>query len=151
MNYTYYNNFHYLNNFIKDNINNEYLKKFNDNPDFKEQSLNLIEIFSFFYPKKRSIKMLKTNIETYYSLNHSIIEKINNKYFYDTSNSEIIYYNKKKNKFIKYFKLNNFKEKVYTISLSLDKKIIYACLNDKKIVKFFFLLKRIFKKKSRNN
>ena len=101
MNYTYYNNFHYLNNFIKDNINNKYLKKFNDNPDFKEQSLNLIEIFSFFYPKKRSIKMLKTNIETYYSLNHSIIEKINNKYFYDTTNSKIIYYNKKKNKFIK--------------------------------------------------
>ena len=44
MNYTYYNNFHYLNNFVKNNINNENLKKFNDSPYFREQSLNLIEI-----------------------------------------------------------------------------------------------------------
>ena len=34
--------------------------------------------------------------------------------------------------------LEDFKDKIYTISLSLDKKIIYGCLSDKKIVKFFY-------------
>ena len=147
MNYTYYKNFHHLNNFIKE-INNEYLKKFNDSPYFREQSLNIIEIFSFFYPKKRSIKMLKTNIENYYSLNNTIPKKINNKYYYDISDNTIAYYNKNNNKFTLYLKLNDFKEKVYTISLSLDKKIIYACLNNKKIVKFlYFDIKEFSKKK----
>ena len=146
MNYTYYNNFHYLNNFVKDNINNEYLKKFKDNPYFREQSLNLI-LFSFFYPKKRAIKMLKPNIENYYSLNHSIPEKINNKYYYDISDNTIAYYNKTNNKFTSYLNINDFKEKVYTISLSLDKKIIYACLNDKKIVKFLYFDEKEFSKK----
>ena len=67
MNYTYYNNFHRLKDFVKD-INNEYLMKFNDNPDFIKQSLNLIDLFSFYYPKKQVIKILKSNIKDYYSL-----------------------------------------------------------------------------------
>ena len=147
MNYTYYNNFHYLKNYVKD-INNEYLKKFNDNPDFRKQSLNLIDIFSLFYPKKRSIEMLKTNVKSYYSLNYTIPEKINNKYYYDISDNTIVYYNKNTNKFKYYMKLNDFKEKVYTTSLSLDKKIIYACLNDKKIVKFLYFDEKEFSKKN---
>jgi len=51
MNYTYYNNFHNLKNYVK-NINNEYLIKFNDNPDFRNQCLNLNDLFTLFYPKK---------------------------------------------------------------------------------------------------
>ena len=72
-------------------------------------------------------------------------EKINNKYYFDKSNNSIKKYNKNKDKFINCWKLNDFKDKIYTISLSLDKKIIYACLKDKKIKKFFYFdEKKIF-------
>ena len=96
MNYTYYNNFYHLKDFVKD-INNEYLIKFNDNPDFKNQSLNLIDLFSFYYPKKSSFKLLKSNIKEYYSLKDPIPEKINNQYYFDNSNKiSIAKYDKKK-------------------------------------------------------
>jgi hypothetical protein len=86
MNYTYYNDFIHLNSFVK-NINNEYLIKFNNNPDFREQSLNLIDLF---YPKKPANKILKTNIKIDYSLQEIIPEKLNNQFYFDKSNSSII-------------------------------------------------------------
>ena len=145
MNYTYYNNFHNLKDFAKD-INNEYLIKFNDNPDFRMQSLNLIDLFSFYYPKISEIKILKSNIKSYYDLNGEIPEKINDKYYFDKSINSIAYYNKSKDSFYTFWKLGNygFKDEIYTISLSLDKKIIYGCLNDKKIVKFFYFDEKEF-------
>ena len=137
MNYTYYNNFHYLKNFVK-NINNEYLIKFNDNPDFRNQCLNLIDLFTIFYPKKTSTKFLKANIKEYYSLDYTIPEKINKYYYFDKSDNSIVYYNKNKDEFNSCWKLDDFKEKISTISLSLNKRILYACLNNKKVVKFFY-------------
>ena len=137
MNYTHYNNFHHLKNFVKD-INNESLIKFNDNPDFRNQSINLIDLFSFYYPKKSSIKKLKANTKPYYSLNNTIPEKINNQCYLDISNGiSIGFYDKKEDKF-SCWKLNNFKDKIYSISLSFDKKIIYGCLSAQKIVNFFY-------------
>jgi len=47
MNYTYYKNYHHLKDFAKD-INNENLLKFNNNPDFRNQSLNLIDLLLYF-------------------------------------------------------------------------------------------------------
>ena len=143
MNYTYYNNFHHLKDFVKD-INNEYLIKFNDNPDFRKQSINLIDLFSFYYPKKSAIKILKTNIKDYYFLEDTIPEKINNQYYFDTLYNSIINYNKKKDSFYYCWKLDDFKDKIYTVSLSLDKKIIYGCLNNRKIVKFFYFDEKEF-------
>ena len=134
MNYTYYNDFIHLNSFVK-NINNEYLIKFNNNPDFREQSLNLIDLF---YPKKPKTKILNANITNNYSLQGINPEKINNQFYFDKSKSSIINYNKYNNEFTYYCQLNDFKEEIYTISLSLDRQIIYACLNDKKVVKLFF-------------
>ena len=134
MNYTYYNNFIHLNSFVK-NINNEYLIKFNNNPDLREQSLNLINLF---YPKKPETKILKIDIKKKISFQGVIPEKINNQFYFDKSYSSIINYTKYNNEFSYCFKLNDFNEKIYTISLSLDKNIIYACLNDKKVVKFYF-------------
>ena len=75
MNYAYYKNFIHLNSFVK-NINNEYLIKFNENPDFREQSLYLIDLF---YPKKPAMKILKSNIIINDSLEGIIPEKINNR------------------------------------------------------------------------
>ena len=98
MNYTYYKNFHHLKDFAKD-INSENLLKFNDNPDFRNQSLNLIDLFSFYYPKKSEIKILKSNIKNYYTLNGTIPEKINNEYYFDKSDNSIVYYNKNKDGF----------------------------------------------------
>jgi len=143
MNYTYYNNFHHLKDFVKD-INNEYLIKFNDNPNFKNQSINLIELFSFYYPKKSTIKILKCNIKDNYSLNDTIPEKINNQYYFDKSDNSIANYDKNKEGFYTCWELKDFKDKIYSISLSLDKKIIYGCLNDKKIVKFFYFDEKEF-------
>jgi len=142
MNYTYYNNFYYLKNYV--NTNNEYLIKFNDSPDFRKQSMNLIDLFTLFYTKKITTKLLKINIKEYYSLEDTIPEKINNKYFFDKSLNSIGCYNTNKNDFNFYWKLNDFKEAIYTISLSLDKKIIYACLKNKKIVKFLYFDEKEF-------
>ena len=143
MNYTYYNNFHYLKNFV--NNTNEYLIKFKDTSDFKKQTMNLIDLFTLFYTKMPITKSLKiNNIKEYYSLEDKIPEKINNKYFFDKSLNSIGNYNINKNDFNFYWKLNDFKETIYTISLSLDKKIIYACLKNKKIVKFFYFDEKEF-------
>jgi len=92
--------------------------------------------------------MFKTKIKKYYSLNHEIPKKINNKYYYDITDNTIAYYNKNDNNFTSYLKLNDFKEKVHSISFSLDKKVIYACLNDKKIVKFLYFDLKEFSKKN---
>jgi len=136
MNYTYYINFSHLNYFVK-NINNEYLINFNKNLDFREQCLNLIDLFTLFYPKKLTTKILKTNIEHYHFLDGIMPEKINNHFYFDKSKSSIINYNKYNiNKFAYFRKLKDFSEEIYTISLSLDRQIIYACLNNKKVVKF---------------
>jgi len=143
INYTYYHNFHHLKNFVKD-INNEFLIKFNNNPDFKKQSLNLIELFSFYYPQKSTIKILKSSIKDYYTLHGTIPEKINNQYYFDKSDNSIAYYDKNQDGFYSGWKLDDFKDKIYTISLSLDKKIIYGCLSDKKIVKFFYFSEKEF-------
>jgi len=77
-------------------------------------------------------------------LNDTIPEKINNQYYFDKSDNSIVYYNKKKDGFYSCWKLDDFKDKIYTISLSLDKKIIYGCLSDKKIVKFFYFDEKEF-------
>ena len=74
----------------------------------------------------------------YYNLNGTIPEKINNQYFFNKSDNSIVYYIKRNDKFFYRWKLNDFKDKIYTISLSLDKQLIYGCLSDKKIVKFFY-------------
>jgi len=143
MNYTYYNNFHYIKDFI-DKIYNEYLIKFNDSPNFKEQSLNLINLFTFFNIEKPKTKFLKTNIKEYHFSDYEFPELINNKYFFFKINNSFANYDKNENIFKLYWKSNGFKEAIYNLSLSLDKKIIYACLNNKKIVKFFYLNEKEF-------
>ena len=60
MNYAYDYNFYYLKNYI--NTYNEYLIKFNDTPEFRKQSMNLIDLFSLSYTKKITTKLEKNII-----------------------------------------------------------------------------------------
>ena len=89
---------------------------------FWKQSLNLIDLFSFYYPKKPVIKILKSNIKDYYFLKNTIPEKINNQYYFDKSDNAIAFYDRNKDDFYSFLNFDNFKDKISTISLSLDKK-----------------------------
>ena len=152
VNYSYYKNFEHLKNYIKD-INNKYLINFyNETLDFKNQSYNLIEFFSSNYQvTKRETKNIKSNPKMYYLRKNSIIEKINDKYYFDSSINGILFYDKNKDKFFYEKKLDNFEENIYSISLSFDEIHLYACLKDKKIVKIFNLGNLLFMDISINN
>ena len=87
---------------------------------------------------------MKTNIQQYSFYDYSKPEIVNNIYYFFKIKKSIDIYNRDTNEYQLLTGLNNFKKKIYSISLSLDKKIIYACLYDKKTVKFFYFNEKKF-------
>ena len=150
LNYTYFNLFHSLNNYIN-NKNNDIFEKLKTR-NFDVQKDTIFEILDsnkndYYY--KKEIK--KWNLKSYHSINNGIIEKLNNSLFfeyYKKGSENKIYiskYDKKTDK-IKYLLQSTFNEKVYSISISNENNQIYTCLSDKKIVKIidYNLNKQVF-------
>ena len=114
VNYSYYKTFDYLKRYIKD-INNKYLINFyNKELDFKNQSFNLIELFSNNYQvTKFETKISKSKPTKYYKRKNAITEKIDGKYYFDGSINGTLHYNENQNQFFSNQKSDNFSRKYF--------------------------------------
>ena len=140
INYTYYLNIYYLDNYIKD-FNNSILDKLKNAKEFEERTKIIIGLFDFekknnnnnFQKKNRSIKRN-------YTINDGFLIKLNDKYFFDNSalskTAHLTFFEKENNS-MKYLNSSNisFNEKIYSISFSEVKRKIYICLSNLKKVK----------------
>ena len=83
LNYTYYSTFSLLEDYIK-NKKYDIFIKFKNSPNFKEKSKILFEYFdSNKKENKNQIDFKKGYLELFYEINEGIIEKINNKYYFE--------------------------------------------------------------------
>jgi len=147
VNYSYFSNFHYLNEYSK-NFNNEYLDKFSKCFTFREKTKILMKLFISECKPKSSVNIHKNYyLKNYYSIDKGIIMKIKDNYFFEYTPKydeiNIMTYDKNKDILTKLEKTKiSFKSKIYSVSL-YDNKIsnlyytIYACLgHEKKVVIF---------------
>ena len=138
INYTYFQNFNYINKNILNTSNNQYLIQFFNTENFENQTKLLITIFKNIGKKietfkeenkKESIINIKDQIK------FSLVEKIDNFNFvcYLTNNIHLIYYNKNENRIFSSTKII-FNENIYSISPSnVENKIFISLLNQKRI------------------
>ena len=140
-------------------INNTYLSLFYDINKYIDRKNKLLNEFNNCFKIEEKAKLLfklcdinnsdinneyeviqtNENYELFYDKNEGFIEKINNKLYLELINKTL--------RIIKlysdnHFKYNNnefieFKEKIYSVSISPKNRQIFACLADKKIVKIF--------------
>jgi len=139
-NYFYYTNFiNFLNEF-DDNINNDYLKKFNDLETFEEKIENLMNLLN--YKEKTPVEDKDYLMEKMPQVESGIFSKINDTYFFNFSDIsytvELQRYKKEVND-IFYLPKSRIKMqyKIESVSVSTKSNKIYACLSYRKIVKIF--------------
>ena len=141
LNHTYYSIFYYFDNYLK-NQRNEFLTKFKNSDNFENKTHILFEFFDS--NKKNNDKnknskneLKKGIIEKYYSIDNGIIEKINNKYYFEYIKDEnkifLSKYSKKKDS-INYYSDIAIENRIHSVSISKDDCQIYMCLSNKKIV-----------------
>ena len=140
INYTYFQNFNYMNKNILNISNNQYLLEFLNTENFESKTQILMEIFKIIGKKitnnEENKKERIININNQNQNRYSLIEKINDYYFVNTLNDNTIhlsYYDEKQNNIIscKNIILN---ENLYSISLSsIENKIFISSSNQKKI------------------
>ena len=130
LDYTYYSNFHFFYNNIKE-YNSEYLKEFMNGKTFDEKSNSLIKLFS---SKKHEIPIKNVKLKRIRNMEENgVLEILSDKYLLFFSYLHDC---------IKIISINNFdeinriefKEIVSTFNFSTNKKKIYACLSDKKSI-----------------
>ena len=142
--YTYFNFFKTLNNYIK-NFNNEYLLNFYISSTFETQTEFMNKLFKNLGKRKKEEEIYKKEnkeLVNIYSSKISVLEKINDLYFIiqDDYNNNVC--------FCFYTTLNNnaqickngkigFKEKIYSFSKSTIENKVFACLLNSRIVKIF--------------
>ena len=140
MNYTYFNNFDYINKNIDTKSNNNNLIKFYDCENFENQTEILIEVFKHLGKKIKVKELTKAKGQycTIQNLNYKIVLKSFDKYFitHDYHNIYFSFYDDSNKKIINYecITLNS---EVYSISISSikDKNKIFICfLNNSKIL-----------------
>ena len=146
INYSYFDNFNYLNKYSK-NFNNEYLNIFAKSSTFEEKSKKLFEYFLQEEKKKHigksGLKIKNKNILNCGKFNYKNITRITDNYFFTNSKENVllIKYEIKKDKLIKKVKAKRaFLSKIYSVSIfhNLDNNYtIYACLSDNKKVVIF--------------
>ena len=140
VNYSYFSNFYYLEEYIND-INNEYLEKFNNSYNLKAETNSLIDLFCS--NEKDNIEIIekkKLNSIDILINDEMIIKKFNNRNIFINYNDIIAlsYYNNEKKKLFVNISLNEkIIDKIYSVSFSINKDQIYACLLNKKIVLIF--------------
>ena len=147
VNYTYFKNFEYFYDYISHmNIN-----KFNNCDNLYDLTNILIDIFNLKNDKKYVQNIKEINMEDIginllnkYTINTTVIEKINDENFFNYSSvdKKVYLVNIENGNSIKTnFKEGKieFKREIYSISKSLDQKKIFACLANIRVVKIFNL------------
>ena len=136
-NNTYHNNYYYLNNYLQ-SINHKDLNKFINTRQYNEQAKYIMNIL---YKKNIQSKNIDCILTSKYSCNYDIITKINSNLFfnsfYDNNNNLKIQLNYFQEDKICSGTDNNFNEQIYSVSSSINKDKIYACLFKEKTIKIF--------------
>ena len=130
-NYTYFQNFKYIEKTIKNTSNNIYLEEFSNISTFEKQTESLMKIFKYMGKKMNSLSLnkLSTRIKCN-QINSKLILKINEYYFID--------YDFNKNLNLYYYDNNNFNIilcgslplncEIYSLYYSKIKNQIFVCL-----------------------
>ena len=140
LNNTYLSLFNNIKDYVNNNKNEELLHKFNNCFKIEEKTKILIELF---FPKKKNAnEIIKKNISEKYLysiIDGGIIEKINNENYFesDTKSLFLVYYDELKELCFNEKLCPDYDEKIYSVSISPKKRKIYACLEDKRMVKIF--------------
>ena len=138
INYTYYYNFHDLNNYIN-NFNSEKLHKFCMSVNFEEKTKNL---FDFLCPYNNKLIQQNFYLENPNYIGNGIISKISDTLFFTYNealkNIEINNYNNNKS-ILQFSNKIKFYHLIYSVSSSkIDNLIyIYVCLMKSKKIKIF--------------
>ena len=139
LNKTYLSLFNNIKDYVNNSKKEELLHKFNNCFKIEEKTRILIELC--FPNKKNSNEIFKKKIseELYYSTKGGIIEKINNENYFESDNKSLflVYYNELKELYYNENLCPDYDEKIYSVSISPIKQQIYACLEDKRVVKIF--------------
>ena len=139
LNHTYHLNFKKFLKLTK-NVNNEYLKKFYESVSFEDKTKIIFELLCMDKKKLRQKKGYLESLDNEYLENYT---KIDERYFcaYSKQNNifSILWYENDDDNQNGFYSNNsleiNFNEEIYSISFSLNKRKIYICLSNKKIVK----------------
>ena len=135
--YTYFENFKYINNNINSTTNNQYLLEFYNSLSFEKQTEIIMTIFKYMgknvnikQNKNGFLNIIKSNI------NYKFIEKIDDNYFigYNESNKTLYFLNFDESK----YKIDSIYEfnigDIFSITKStLENKILISLLNKKEI------------------
>ena len=113
--------------------------KFINSSNFKEKTRILFEYFDLNKKEENNKFVFKKGyLQFYYEINEGIIEKINNKYYFEyfpiNKQCYLSYYDKKDDN-IQYCNIQNLEDEIYSVSISKDSNQIYICLLNKKNVK----------------
>ena len=136
--YTYFENFNYINNNITNTTNNQYLLEFYNSLSFEKQTEIIMTIFKYM-GKYVNLNKDKNGYPEIIQSNfiYKYIKKIDDNYFvgYNENNKNIhfLYYNKNKNKLELINQL--FIGDIYSISKSTLENKIFICLSNKKEIK----------------
>ena len=142
--YTYFNFFNSISNYIQ-NINNEYLLKFFNSNNFESQTEIMNNLFKYLGKRKKKeeiTKKLNQSLFNIYSNKNTLLEKINGLYFIikDNYNNNISLCNYTVNNNYQKININRnieFKDQIYSISKSTIENTIFACLLNSRKVKIF--------------
>ena len=140
LNYTYYSIFNAINDYIANNRNNEILEKLKNSKDFEEKKEIIFEYINLNKVKfENKIEYKRGYLDLFYSLGDGIIEKINNKYYFEYFNNEKKFYisefNKKEYKITYYGELPlSIDDEINSYSISKESNQIYICFLNKRIV-----------------
>ena len=129
-NYSYYSNFHFISDYLKE-FNNKYADLFENLFNFETQTKILINLFG---PKKHTVEELESKIKTISFDEKIIMAKINDDYlvqnFCESNKIKLINYDGQYNSISSF----DFNKKIYSLSNSINDNHIYACLlNERKI------------------
>ena len=138
LNFVRFSNFEYFYKHLC-NLNNSYLENFIKTSNFKNQTKIIIDYLFNFESKKNYSDVYLNRL--YYlgdEEENILIEEYTDNIFlnYSQKNIRLEYYNKKNNQIYYFIKSKvDFEDEIYSISFSIDKKIIYAnLLNKKKVI-----------------
>ena len=138
-NYTYFNNFNYINKNIKNTTNNKYLEEFNNTENFERQTEIIMEIFKYMGRRiKKNDGVLKSqgNLNILKNLNYQLAERIEKDYMIFFDYNKIIYlaYLDEPKNTISLYSNISINDYIYSISVStIENKVFICLLYDKKI------------------